>query len=304
MATMCRQRAVSTPDPGRERYCLLCGGESEAYRCVETAGDLGAEEEETRLRAYWWHYMTHVETYTQWAERRKYFDPTTRHPDRRDGAIELVEDVLLLFYRTIRENRYDIKKGPPCKYLKRAMRNRFQDLLRRGRHHPKPDECARCREEQGMCSFSGTEYPSERERKLCLRPSLVEGLDGFDEMNDTFTAAGLHDQWPPTSRDVQGDFDSDRSREGEILDHVLIAQAQDLMPEVLTSDQQTVLVETYIHNKTSREIAERLQTTPGNVDQAPASRASAPARSVDREGLSAQKPGGASGALRLAILWT
>jgi len=267
MATMCRQRAVSTPDPGGKRYCLLRSGECEAYRCVETAGNLEAEEEETRLGAYWWHYMTHVETYTQWAEGRRYLDPTARHPDRREGASELVRDVLLSFYRTIRENRYDARKGPPCRYLKRAMRYKFLDLLRRRGHHPTQGECARCRAEQGTCSLSGTEYPSERERKLCLRLPIVKGLDGFDEMNDTFAAAGLQDQWPPTSRDVQGDFDSDRSREGEILDHVLIAQAQALMPEVLTSDQQTVLVETYIHNKTSREIAERLQTTPGNVDQ-------------------------------------
>jgi DNA-directed RNA polymerase specialized sigma24 family protein len=36
---------------------------------------------------------------------------------------------------------------------------------------------------------------------------------------------------------------------------------------VLTSDQQTVLVETFLHQKASREIAQLIQTTPGNVDQ-------------------------------------
>jgi len=263
MAEMCLETAVPAPDYARKRYCLLRDDEIEAYRCAETAANLGATEEGTRLRAYWLHFKTHVGPYTEWALKKRLFDPTVRYPDPREGATELVEKVLLSFHRRVQEDHYDVERGPPCKYLKRAIKNGFQDILRRGRH-PTREECVKCWEERGACPVFGVQRPWEQERGRCSRLPSVEG---FDRSSALFAAAGLQEQWPPVLQDVRGISVVRRPVEDQALKGAMIACIWALMPELLTPDQQTVIMETYLHYRTSREIALMIQTTPGNVDQ-------------------------------------
>ena len=264
MANMSREKAVSATVPERDRYCLLRDKGSEDYRCAETATNLGATAAETRLQAYWLHYKTHIEPYARWAENRGLFDPTVRYLAPRKAAAELVGDVLLSFYRQVQDGRYDPKRGPPCKYVKRGVRNRFQDVLRRG-HHPTPEECARCYEEGGFCPLFRPERPGEQERQRCFRLPPVTELDAVGAV---FAAAGLQDQWPPALRGAQGASSVRRPVEDPALRDVLIDSIWDFIDEALTPNQKTVLRETYLNDKTSREIAlEKLDTTPGNVDQ-------------------------------------
>jgi RNA polymerase sigma factor (sigma-70 family) len=264
MVKMTLERAVSTADPRRKRYCLLRGDETEMYRCTEAAAKLGAKEKETRIPAYWLHFKTHIKPYTRWARNRRLFDPTAQYSDPLDGAAELVEDVLLSFYRKIEENQYNPDRGPPCRYIKRSIKNKYQDLLRRGRH-PTAEECMRCWEERGSCPVSETERPWDQDRQRCFRPFVVED---FGAVSATFAAVGLHDQWPPTQlQDMQCTPATLRPVEEQALDRAMIAYIWELMPRVLTLAQRTVLVETFLHHRTSREIARMIQTTPGNVDQ-------------------------------------
>ena len=90
MAGMSRKEAVSATDPDWDRYCLLREDGAETYRCVETAANLSASTEETRLQAYWRHYKTHIEPYTRWTVNRKLFNQTVQYPDPREAAVELV----------------------------------------------------------------------------------------------------------------------------------------------------------------------------------------------------------------------
>jgi RNA polymerase sigma factor (sigma-70 family) len=263
MVSMSLEKAVSATDPKKNRYCLLQEDGTEIYRCAETAANLGATAEETRLQAFWLHYKTHVEPYTRWAAGKNMLDPTVQYPDPREAAAELVEDVLLSFYRRVQGGQYDVGRGPPCKYVKRAIRNGFQDILRRGRN-PTGEECARCYEKGGVCPVFGTEQPGERERRRCFRlPPVGE----FDAVSAVFAAAGLQDQWPPALGDVQGVSSIRRPVEDQALQAVLIQSVWNLINELLTPDQRTVLAETFLHHKTSREIALMIHTTPGNVDQ-------------------------------------
>lgn len=260
MANMSIEKAVSATVSERDRYCLLRDEESEDYRCAETATNLGATAAETRLQAYWLHYKTHIEPYARWAWNRKLFDPTVRYLAPLEAAAELVGDVLLSFHRQVQDGQYDPKRGPPCKYIKRGVKNRFQDVLRRG-HHPTPEECARCYEKGGFCPLFRPERPGEQERQRCFRlPPVTE----FDPVSAMFAAAGLQDQWPP----LPGASSVRRSVEDPALRGVLIDSIWDFIDETLTPNQRIVLRETYLNDKTSREIAlEALDTTQGNVDQ-------------------------------------
>jgi len=259
MVDMCQSRAVSAPVSTRKRACLLQEQEWAAYRCAETAADLGAATEEKRLQAFWLHYKTHVERYIAWATRKHLIDATVRYPDPAEGAAELVFDVLLSFHQIVQQGGYIAEKGSPCKYVKQAIRNKFQDILRRGRH-PTPEECMQCWEERGMCPVYGTTRPWEQDRERCFRPPPVEQ---FDEAGAMFAAAGLQGQWPP-KRELSV---VQRPVEHLALDDTMIACIWALMPEVLTPDQHVVLRETFLHHKTSREIALQIDKSPGNVDQ-------------------------------------
>jgi len=263
MVKMGLEKAVSTTDSNRDRYCLLRDDEIETYRCVETAANLGAMAEETRLLAYWHHFQTHVVPYTKWAASKKLFDPTMRYPDPYEGAAELVEEVLLSFCKKIQEKKYDVQKGLPCKYIKRAAKNKFQDILRRG-HNPTREECIRCYEIGGFCPASKAEQPGERERQRCFRLPFVEE---FDAVSITFAAAGLQEQWPPVLQDVQSLLGIHRPVEAKALQDVLLESIWNLAARVLKADPTAVLKGTFRHHKSSREIAEELKTTPGNVDQ-------------------------------------
>jgi RNA polymerase sigma factor (sigma-70 family) len=263
MARMSIEQAVSAADPKRDRYCLLHDDGAEIYRCAETAANLGATAEATRLQAYWLHYKTHIEPYTQWAGNRKLFDPTVQYSDSREGAAELVEEVLLSFHRKVQERQYDVRRGPPCRYIKRAIKNRFQDVLRRGRN-PTREECVRCYEKGGFCPVFEIERPREGERQRCFR---LPPIERFDAVSAVFAAVGLQDQWPPAPQDAQGVSSIRRPVEDQALQGAFIHSIWGLINEVLTPDQRTVLAETFLHYRTSREIALMICTTPGNVDQ-------------------------------------
>jgi RNA polymerase sigma factor (sigma-70 family) len=263
MASMSLEEAVSATDPRRDRYCLLREDGTDIYRCAETAANLGARAEETRLQAYWLHYKAHIQSYTRWAVGRKMFDPTLQYPDPREATAELVEDVMLSFYQKVQEGQYDAGRGPPCKYIKRAIKNRFQDVLRRGRN-PTQEECARCYEKGGICPVFEAESPGERERQRCFRLPSIEKIDAVSAV---FAAAGLQDQWPPVLRDVQGVSGIRRPVEDQALQRAMLHSIWGLVDELLTPDQRKVLAETFLRHKTSREIAVMIRTTPGNVDQ-------------------------------------
>lgn len=263
MANVSLEEAVSATDPTRDRYCLLHDYGMDVYRCAETAANLGAVAEETRLQAYWLHYKTHVEPYTRWSANKRMFDPTVQYPDPQEAAAELVVEVLLSFYHKVQERLYDAGRGPPCKYIKRAIRNRFQDILRRGRN-PTAEECARCCEERGFCLLFRTEQPGERERQQCFR---LPPIEEFDAASVVFAAAGLQDQWPPVLEGVRSVSSVRRPVEDQALQGALVQSAWRLISKVLTPDQRTVLAETFLRYKTSREIASMIRTTPGNVDQ-------------------------------------
>lgn len=263
MAEMCREKAVSAPDHAARRYCLLRGREREAYRCSETAENLGAEEEDTRVQASWSHFKSHVEVYTIWAKNNRLFDPTAQFSDPGEAAAELVNKVLVKFHQKVMERRYDAKKGRPCAYIKRSIRNRYQDLLRRGRHPkpPTPEECMECFQERGGCSAFGVERPWEGDYERCFRPYALER---FDQASATFAVAGLQNQWPPQPRDGSS---VSRPVEDRAIDGAMLAYICGLMSDRLSDDQRIVLVETFIHHRTSREIAVIIGTTPGNVNQ-------------------------------------
>ena len=263
MARMSIKAAVSAPDSGGNRYCLLPDNERTAYRCAETAANLGAPVEETRVRAYWLHYMTHVESYTDWACGKRLFDPTAHYPDPRDGAIELVEGALGRFCQIVLKGEYDVSRGVPCKYLKRAIKNEFQDIMRRGRH-PSREECEQCWQERGMCPRLRDEQPGEQDYRRCYRLPSVEGLEQGSAM---FAAAGLQERWPPLLEATEDAGGIQRPVEEQALNGVIIACVRALLPRLLTVGQRIVLEETFLRHKTSREIALMIKTTPGNVDQ-------------------------------------
>jgi len=260
MVGMSRKEAVSATDPDWDRYCLLREGGAETYRCVETAANLSASTEETRLQAFWRHYKTHIGPYTRWTVNRKLFDQTGQCPDPREASAELVKQVLFSFYQKVQERLYDPTRGPPCRYVKRAIKNKFQDFLRRGRH-PTPEECAQCFQERGFCHRFPLKQPGEWERQRCLRLPPVERLDAASA---GFALAGLQDEWPPAAR---GGSSVRRPVEDQALQDVLLDSIWSLIDKVLTPDQRTVLIETVLHHRTSREIALLIDTTPGNVDQ-------------------------------------
>ena len=82
-----------------------------------------------------------------------------------------------------------------------------------------------------------------------------------------FAAAGLEDEWPPrgigsAAASVQ------RPVEELVTKREQIAQVRGLLKgKTLTPDQRTVLEETFFNQRSSREIAEKMRTTPANVDQ-------------------------------------
>jgi len=263
MPAVSLKEAVSATDPKRDRYCLLHKDGTEIYRCAETAANLGSTVEEKRLQAYWLHYKVHIQSYTRWAVRRKLFDPTIQYPSLWEATAELVEDVMLSFYHKVQERQYDAGRGLPCKYTKRAIKNRFQDILRRGRN-PTQEECARCYEKGGICPVFGAESPGERERQHCFRLPSIEKMDAVSAV---FAVAGLQDQWPPALEDVQGVSGIRRPVEDQALRRAMLHSIWSLVDELLTPDQRTVLEETFLRHRTSREIAGMIRTTPGNVDQ-------------------------------------
>jgi len=76
---------------------------------------------------------------------------------------------------------------------------------------------------------------------------------------------GLQDTWPPHSH--RGAGADVRPVEELALSHVMTHVLDQVMCEVLNPDQQTVLVETFWHHKSSREIALLIDKTPNNIDQ-------------------------------------
>jgi len=258
---MAPQKAASAD--ARRRYCLLNDKERAAYRCAETAETLEAVTVDERLQAYWHHFKTHIEAYSQWAQRKHLFDPTFHFKDVREKVTDLVEQVLIAFQPVIHEGRYSSKKGVPCKYIKRSIRNRFQDILRKGRH-PTKEECLRCWRERGGCRFSGMARPGGNERQRCLRPPAIEGLDVSEA---AFALAGLQDEWLPRFSETDGGSYPSRPVEREALDHILDGTVWDLIDEELTADQKFVLREVILNHKTGREIAQELKTSRSNVYQ-------------------------------------
>lgn len=255
------RRAASIDE--RRLYCLLSDEERQAYQCVETAEALGAIVEDERLRAYWHHFTSHIEAYGRWARRKNLFDPTIDYLDIRERADNLVKSVLISFQRIIREGRFNPAKGLPCQYIKRSIKNRFQDILRRGRH-PTPEECARCWREGGECRFSGRRPPGAEERQRCLR---LPATDSLDLAEVAFALAGLQDTWPPESW-----YESDGARprrpvETQALKEVVTEAIWDLIDEELTQDQREVLRKTILHGRSGQEIAEELSTSRSNVYQ-------------------------------------
>jgi RNA polymerase sigma factor (sigma-70 family) len=257
---MAPQRAASAD--ARKLYCLLVDEEREAYRCAETAEALGATAAGERLQAYWNHFKTHLEVYVQWAKNRYLFDPTVHFDDLQERGIDLVERVLIAFQTVVQERRYDSKKGPPCRYIKRSITNRFQDILRRGRH-PTKEECARCWREGGECRFSGIAPPGAEERRRCLRPPAIDRLDVAEA---SFALAGLQDEWPPIAGQMEA-VAPHRPVEIQALEQILIETIWDLSEEELTQDKVHVLREAVLHGKSGHEIAEDLKTSRSNIYQ-------------------------------------
>jgi len=263
MAEMTLRSAVSAPGSPDERYCLLDKDTRAAYQCAETAAKLGAPEEDVRLAAFWHHFSTHVEKYAKWAARKGLCDPTMEWAGRYEAAGELVRDVLLSFWRMVKGGRYDPTRGPPCRLIKQAIRNERRSRLRRG-GHPTEKECLQCWEKAEECPAFRIARPWENARRRCYRRPVVRELNPETAL---FNAAGLEDEWPPrgvapAAASVQ------RPVEELVAKREQLIRVRELIEgQTLTPDQRTVLKETFFNQRTSREIAEEIQTTPANVDQ-------------------------------------
>jgi RNA polymerase sigma factor (sigma-70 family) len=267
---MTLDQAVSAPEALlRRRNCLLRKVRVQ-YRCVETAVDLMAEDEYTRRKACWQHYLTHFPVYCRWAAGKHLVDPTFHSFDSGGQAEGLVAEALIGFIHAVIAHRFDAHRALPCTYIKRAIRNQAQDVLRRG-IQPTPRECLGCWESHnGLCPHFASEHPWEDVVRQCYNPPIVVGLEEheeFDEAESTFAVAGLQDQWPPIWDKGGTAFSYSRPVEEEALSVVTYELLERLMLEILNHDQMTVLVETMRNHKTSREIALLIDTTPGNVDQ-------------------------------------
>jgi len=259
MMKMALQEAASAA----KKFCILRDEEREAYPCAETAKALGARAAGERLRAYWRHFKTHVEAYVRWAVRQHLYDPTVHYTDPREGVIDLVEQALISFQPVVQEGRYDSEKGLPCKYIKRSIKNRFQDILRRGRH-PTKEECERCWQERGGCRFSEIGPPGAEERQRCLLPPAVDRLE-IDEA--LFATAGLHEEWPPTPWSGGNGALPHRPVETQALEQILTGAIGELIMEKLTPDQRYVLIEFILRGRSGYEVAESLKTSRSNVYQ-------------------------------------
>lgn len=242
-------RAVSTALP-RPQYCLLSENEAREYDCVQTARRLSAEDEDTRLQAYQLHFQTHVERYTDWARRKAFFDPTYKYPEL--SVEDIVVEILCRFGKRVWEGGYDAQGSQPCAYVKRAIKNEFQDCLRKG-IHPTKEECSACYRERGRCKFSGQDPPSERERRKCFQ---VPRIDDFEEVCIRFAGAGLLDQqeWPPRpAQELQRPVE-----ELVVLEDLIRRELQPIEIQVLTL---------YLKGKTGQEISRQVKRAVDNVYQ-------------------------------------
>ena len=267
---MTLEQAVSAPeDLLRRRDCLLRKVRAQ-YRCVETAAAMMAEDEHTRRSACWQHFKTHLPAYTRWAARKHLVDSTFHSFELWEQAEALVYEALIGFTRAVIAHRFDADRASPCKYVKRAIINQAQDLMRRGTH-PTMQECLACWENHnGLCPHFGSEHPWEDAVRQCYNPPIVIGLEEFEEFDQaesTFAAAGLQEQWPPIMDKVGTASSYSRPVEEKALNFVTYDLLERFMLEVLSHNQRTVIVETMQNHKTSREIALIIGTTPGNVDQ-------------------------------------
>ena len=250
---MALRRAVSTALP-RPPYCLLSEDEAREYDCVETARRLSAEDEDTRLQALWHHHQTHVDAYVRWARNRNRVDATYKNEElRRESARDIVEEALCSFGRRVKEGGYHFRKNRrPCAYVERAITNKAQDRLRKGKH-PTKEECALCYQEKGRCKFSGHDPPSEREQRKCFR---IPPIDDFDEVCTRLAGAGLLDppEWPP--------------RPGQELRHSVeeLISLEDLMRRELKPIEIRVII-LYLEGKSGPEIAREINRTVDNVHQ-------------------------------------
>jgi len=229
-----------------------------------------AEDQHIRRIAYWQHFKTHFPAYTRWAAKRNLVDSTFHSFDRWEQAEALVDEAITGFYHVVIEGRFDADRAPPCKYVKRAITNQFQDLMRRGTQ-PTAQECLACWENHdGLCPHFASEHPWDDVVAHCYNPPIVIGLEEFEEFDQaesTFAAAGLQEQWPPIMDKAGTASSYSRPVEEKALNSVTFDLLERFMLEVLSHNQRTVIVETMRNHKTSREIALIIGTTPGNVDQ-------------------------------------
>lgn len=258
---MAPQRAASAD--ASTRFCLLGDEERAAYQCAETAAALGATAVGERVKAYWHHFETHLNAYVQWAQKRHLFDPTLHFDDLQERAYGLVQWVLIKVQSVVEAGGYESEQGPPCKYIKRSIKNRFQDLLRRHGRYPSKEECERCWREGGECRFSGLGPPGAEERQRCLRPPAIDRLDVAET---AFALAGLQDDWPPDTHHAQAESPR-RPVEVRALEQILIERVWDLSGSELTSDKNDVLRKTVLEGQSGQEVAVNLKTSRNNVYQ-------------------------------------
>lgn len=263
MAPMILETAVSAPKSPKLLSCLLPEDLRETYRCGETAEKMCAADETTRDWAYWHHYVTHCEAYTHLTELRNLGEPTLKNSDPYEAAREIVFQTLLRFRHALRAGWYQHTKGPPCIYIKRSIRNLYQDLLKRGRH-PSAEECESCWRMSGntCMAFRRAETPWLSLYQRCYR---LLNFDSLDAGPDESPFQSLQDTWPPTGD--QSDIEAHYPVENLALNRVVIAQLPTIMLTVLSTDQYTVILETFWGHKSSQEIGLLLNKTPASVDQ-------------------------------------
>jgi len=262
MRNLTIHRAVSEPGwPGRQ-YCLL---ENEAsfrtYGCSETAQRLGAEKKAEQSAAYWHHFTTHVTAYTRWAQNRKLFDGTFQ--DAEEAVDHLVKEALLKFRKVVWQARFDPGRGPPCKYIRRTIKNLWQDIVRRGRR-PSEADCRQCLETTGFCRFSGGEPSLRAQKQQCRR---LPAFDNFEVVSRTFAEAGLQEGQTSPFEVSRSSTTLSRPVEEQVLQGLMVEQILTMAKQILSPVSIQVLIETYWQKRSSKEIAALLGRTPANVDQ-------------------------------------
>lgn len=269
MKSMILEEAVSTPDSDSESqsqvFCLLSAEARSEYQCAETARALSSLDENVRIQAYWQHYKTHVQSYKAWASYHGLFDPTLRYEDPLDCSEEIVAKALLSFSEQVFQGKYDYTRGAPCHYLKRSIRYRHIDVVRRSQHLATPESCLACwNANNKRCPAFDVERPWESQYHHCYHVPVVESLD---QDLATFLAAGLQDDWPPVLQSAGSTGEARRPVEDQAIAHVLLTCLEELIEQMLSQDQRDVLIGTFLEHKSSQEIAFLLGKTSTSVDQ-------------------------------------